>query len=139
MDSSHCADPGAKQTHQCQGQEDQVAGIDIYKTGHGKSAIILLTDIFGYSFINTRKLADRLANDTGATVLIPDYFNGDPMDPNIPNYRDMLPDWRKRHSVTEACLITDNFISAVKGYYQSLQVKFHNKFFLEKMIYYTVS
>ncbi|CAF3616674.1 unnamed protein product [Rotaria sordida] len=122
MDSLHCADPGANQTHQPQGHEEQVAGVNIYKTGQGKSAIVLFTDIFGYTFINTRKLADRFANDTGTTVLIPDYFHGDPMNPTIPNYRDLLPDWLKRHPTTEACEIADKFISTIKGHYESIQV-----------------
>ncbi|CAF2727166.1 unnamed protein product [Rotaria sp. Silwood2] len=122
MDSSHCADTGAKQTHQPQGHEEQMAEVNVYKTGQGKSAIVLFTDIFGYKFINTQKLADRFANDTGATVLIPDYFHGDPMDPNIPNYRDLLPDWRKRHPASEACEIADKLISTIKGHYESIQV-----------------
>ncbi|CAF4406262.1 unnamed protein product, partial [Rotaria magnacalcarata] len=79
--------------------EEELAGINIYRTGHGKSAIVLFTDIFGYTFINSRKLADHFAIDTGATVFIPDYFHGDPINPNIPNYRDLLPDWRKQHPV----------------------------------------
>jgi dienelactone hydrolase len=123
MDSSHCTDPGAKQTHQSQGHEEDIAGVNTYKTGQGKSAIVLFTDIFGYSFPNTRKVADRFAEETGTTVLIPDCFQGDPIDTNLPNYRDTLPDWRQRHPMTEVCTIADNFISTIKGHYQSIQVK----------------
>lgn len=123
MDSSCCTNPGAKQTHLCQGHEEEIAGVTIYKTGQGKVAIIIFTDIFGYSFINTRKLADRFAQDTCATVLIPDYFNGDPMNPNLPNYRDMLPEWRTRHPVADANAIAERLISAIQGNYQSIQVQ----------------
>ncbi|CAF2075108.1 unnamed protein product [Rotaria magnacalcarata] len=122
MDSSCCTDPGAQQMHQYEGHEEELAGINIYRTGHGKSAIVLFTDIFGYTFINSRKLADHFAIDTGATVFIPDYFHGDPINPNIPNYRDLLPDWRKQHPVIEACKIADKFISTIKEHYQSIQV-----------------
>jgi len=128
MDSSHCTDPGAKQTHQSQGYEEDIAGVKTYKTGQGKSAIVLFTDILGYSFPNTRKAADRFAEETGTTVLIPDYFNGDPIDINIPNYRDTMPDWQKRHPVTEACTIADNLISTIKGHYESIQVKLNSLF-----------
>lgn len=123
MDSSYCANPGAKQTHQCQGNEEEIAEVSIYKTGDGSTAIVLFTDIFGYQFLNTRKLADRFANETGATVLVPDYFNGDPVNADVPNYRDQLPEWRKRHPVTEACIIADRFISTIKRRYESIQVK----------------
>jgi carboxymethylenebutenolidase len=124
MDSSCCANPGAKQTHQSQGYEEEIAGVNTYKTGQGKAAIVLFTDVFGYSFPNTRKVADRFAEETGTTVLIPDYFHGDPLNINIPNYRDLLPDWLNKHPTAEASAIADNFISTIKGHYQSIQVKF---------------
>ena len=128
IDSSSCADPGAKQSHVTQGHEEEIAGVNTYVTGQGKSAIVLFTDIFGYSFINNRKIADRFAEDTGATVLIPDLFNGDPMDLNVSNYRDRLPDWQKRHPATDSCAIADKFIPTIKGNYQSIQVKEKNIF-----------
>jgi hypothetical protein len=123
MDSACCANPGAKQTHQPQGSEEELAGVNIYKTGQGKSAIVLFTDVFGYSFINTRKVADRFAEATDTTVLIPDCFHGDPMNINLPNYRDLLPDWFKRHPVTDAYDIAEKVISTIKEDYQSIQVK----------------
>ena len=123
MLSSHCADPGEKQTHQSQGHEEEIAEVNTYKTGQGKSAIVMFTDIFGYRFINSRKIADRFAEETGATVLIPDYFNGDPVNPDVPNYRETMPEWSKRHPMTDACAIAEKFISTIKGHYQSIQVK----------------
>jgi dienelactone hydrolase len=132
MLSSCCADPGAKQIHQSQGHEEEIAGVNTYKTGQGKSVIVLFTDIFGYSFVNTRKIADRFAQETGTTALIPDYLHGDPVNPDVPNYRDIIPDWLKKHPVTEACAIADKFISTIKGHYQSIQVIF--KPFFNNMI-----
>ncbi|CAF4169245.1 unnamed protein product [Adineta steineri] len=122
MDSSHCTDPGAQQTYQSQGHEESIAEINTYKIGQGKSAIVLFTDIFGYSFINARKLADRFAEETGTTVLIPELFHGDPVNPNIPNYRESMPDWLKKHPISGACEIADKFLSTIKGHYQSIQI-----------------
>jgi hypothetical protein len=129
---SSCTDPGAKQTHQSQGHEEEIAGVNTYKTGQGKSVIVLFTDIFGYSFVNTRKVADRFAQETGTTVLIPDCFHGDPVNLDVPNFRDTLPDWKQRHPATEVCAMADKFISTIKGHYQSIQVTF--KLFFNNMI-----
>ena len=126
MDSQHCTDPGAKQTHESQGHVEQIAGVDAYKVGQGKSAIVIFTDIFGFVSPNTRKLADRFAQEIGTTVLIPDYFDGDPVDANKPNYRDSLPDWLNKHPINDACAIADRFISTIKGHYQSIQVPFNH-------------
>jgi dienelactone hydrolase len=122
MASTHCVDPGAKQTHESQGYEEEVAGVNTYKTGQGKSAIVIFSDIFGFAFPNTRKVADRFADATVTTVLIPDCFHGDAVDSTTPNYRDTLPEWIKRHPVDEVCDLADNFISTIKGQYQSIQV-----------------
>ncbi|CAF1178998.1 unnamed protein product [Adineta ricciae] len=122
MISSCCSEPGAKQNHISEGHVEQIAEINTYKTGNGKSAIIIFTDIFGFAFANTRKIADRFAEETGMTVLIPDYFNGDPVDPTVPNFRVGLPEWLKRHPPIDACALADKFISTIKGHYQSIQI-----------------
>jgi dienelactone hydrolase len=134
MDSSCCTNPGAKQTHQSQGYEEEIAEVNTYKTGQGKSAIIVFTDVFGFSFPNTRKVADRFAEKTGTTVFIPDYFYGDPMDINVPNFQDLLPAWKEKHPVTDACATASKFISTIKEHYQSIQVKL--KVFFNNIIYY---
>ena len=123
MSSQCCVDPGEKQTHEAQGSEEEISGVKTYKTGQGKSAIVIFTDVFGYSFINVRKLADSFAQGVRTTVLIPDYFNGDPLNPDLPNLSDVLPSWLKKHPPTEACEISNKFISTIKGQYQSIQVK----------------
>jgi dienelactone hydrolase len=119
---SCCADPGAKQTHQTQGHDEQIAGVNTYKAGDGKSAIVIFTDIFGSSFVNIRKVADSFAQGVSATVLIPDCFNGDPIDPNTPDIMAALPAWLKRHPAADACALAEKFISTIKGHYQSIQV-----------------
>lgn len=75
-------------------------------------------------------MADRFAEETGTTVLITDYFHGDPISPNVSNIRELIPDWLKRHPVPEICDIVNKFISTIKGHYQSIQVKL--KIFLNK-------
>ena len=122
MSGPCCVDPGAKQIHAIQGNVETVAGLSTYKTGQGKSAIVIFTDGFGHTFINTQKVADTFAETTGATVLVPDLFNGDPMDPDDPNLWGKLPGWLKMHPVQEACVLSDKFISAIKGDYNSIQV-----------------
>ena len=122
MSGPCCVNPGAKQSHEAQGSEEQIAGVNTYKSGEGKSAIVILTDIFGYSFINVRKIADSFAQATQTTVLIPDLFNGDPMNPDDPNLWDKLPAWIKKHPVTDACAIAEKILSTIKGHYQSIQV-----------------
>ena len=124
---SCCANPGAKQSHEVVGNEEKIGDVNTYKTGQGKSAIIIFTDIFGYSFVNARKLADSFAQGSGTTVFIPDYFHGDPISPECENIMEILPSWLKKHPPTEASQIAQTFLSTIKGHYQSIQVYFIEK------------
>jgi carboxymethylenebutenolidase len=45
--------------------------------GQGKRAIFLLTDAFGLPLKNCKIIADRLAEEVGCDVWIPDYFAGE--------------------------------------------------------------
>ncbi|CRG87550.1 hypothetical protein PISL3812_04568 [Talaromyces islandicus] len=40
-------------------------------------AILVIHDLFGWTFPNTRLLADHLADEVGATVYVPDFFGGE--------------------------------------------------------------
>jgi dienelactone hydrolase len=122
MSGACCVDPGAKQSHDAQGTDEKIGGVNTYKTGNGKSAIVIFTDVFGYSFVNVRKVADSFAQGSQTTVLIPDCFNGDPISPDVPNLFDVLPVWIKKHPPTDACNLAETFLSAIKGNYQSIQV-----------------
>jgi len=126
MSGACCVDTGAKQTHQAQGHVEELSGVNTYKTGQGKSAIVIFTDVFGHSFINVQKVADSFAKGVQATVLIPDLFNKDPIDPDTPNLMEkmstIIPPWLKKHPPTDACAIAEKFISTIKGHYQSIQV-----------------
>ena len=55
------------------GKETKLANNDVYVTGTNKdSAILLIHDIYGWTFGNTRLLADHFAKEVGATVYVPD-------------------------------------------------------------------
>ncbi len=47
-----------------------------YNNDHD-AAILIVTDILGWTFPNTRLLADYYAREANATVYAPDYFNGE--------------------------------------------------------------
>lgn len=61
------------------GKIEEFNGKDTYITGdkNSKAAILLVADVFGISLVNTQILADKLAKGVGATVYIPDYFDGE--------------------------------------------------------------
>ncbi|GAB1314700.1 Dienelactone hydrolase domain-containing protein [Madurella fahalii] len=42
-----------------------------------RAGILLVHDLFGWAFANTRLLADAYARETGATVYLPDFFGGE--------------------------------------------------------------
>ncbi|CAF1403463.1 unnamed protein product [Adineta steineri] len=122
MSGPCCVDPGAKQSHEVCGRMEEIGGVNTYKTGEGKSAIVIFTDVFGNSFVNVQKIADTFAENTQTTVVIPDYFNGDPIDANVPNLMEVLPAWLKKHPTKDTCLIAEKFISTIKQDYQSIQI-----------------
>ncbi|GMG51150.1 unnamed protein product [Aspergillus oryzae var. brunneus] len=58
------------------GRETILAGMSCYTVGTNSSvAILLLHDLFGWTFPNTRLLSDHLAEEVGCTVYVPDLRN----------------------------------------------------------------
>jgi dienelactone hydrolase len=56
-----------------QGQETVVNKQNCYVTGNSPGvAIIVIHDLYGWTFPNTRLLADSYAAEVGATVYVPD-------------------------------------------------------------------
>ncbi|KAJ4301065.1 hypothetical protein N0V90_003155 [Kalmusia sp. IMI 367209] len=51
--------------------------------GNEKVAILVVADLFGWTFINTRLLCDRYAEEANAAVYMPDFFGGEVIDPQI--------------------------------------------------------
>lgn len=65
------------------GQDSTIAGVPCYITqppaeAANGCAVILATDAFGYQLINARLIADAYA-DAGYVCVVPDYFQGEPM------------------------------------------------------------
>jgi len=120
MSGDCCVNPGAKQTYETKGFVEKIADIPTYKIGDGKNAIVIFTDIFGFDFINIRKIADHYSQATGGfTVYIPDQMKGDAMDPTDKNLIDKLPSWLAKHPVDEACKLADKFIAAIHAKHPS--------------------
>ncbi|KAI1259422.1 putative hydrolase [Xylariaceae sp. FL1019] len=59
------------------GKESTLANNKCYVTGDNKdAAVLIIHDIFGWSYNNVRLLADHYASEIGATVYVPDFFGG---------------------------------------------------------------
>ncbi|KAF2642341.1 alpha/beta-hydrolase [Massarina eburnea CBS 473.64] len=75
---SDCCKSGFRWNGTPTGTESTLAGTKAYVTGNNKDvAILLVHDIFGWTFNNLRLLADHFAEEAGATVYIPDFFDGE--------------------------------------------------------------
>lgn len=77
------------------GQDSTLAGVPCYITkptaaAPNGAAVILATDIFGYKLINARLIADAFAA-AGYTCVVPDYFQGQPMDMALLETFELLP------------------------------------------------
>jgi dienelactone hydrolase len=94
---SACADciKGSLDDGTPRGEDSTIAGVPCYLTkptaaAANGSAIILATDIFGYKLINARLIADAYA-DAGFICVVPDYFQGEPMDMQLLETFESLP------------------------------------------------
>lgn len=68
-----CCLRGFKWDSQPIGKESTLAGRGCYVTGsNAHAAILLIHDVFGWTFPNVRLLADHYAEEVGATVYVPD-------------------------------------------------------------------
>ncbi|ETS82923.1 hypothetical protein PFICI_04799 [Pestalotiopsis fici W106-1] len=64
------------------GRTGKLASNDTYITGDNPDkAIMIIHDLFGWTFKNLRLLADHYARETGATVYLPDFFGGEVVAP----------------------------------------------------------
>ncbi|KAH8894410.1 alpha/beta-hydrolase [Thozetella sp. PMI_491] len=60
------------------GKETKLDNHDAYVTGvNPEVAILVVHDAFGWTFRNTRLLADHYAREVNATVYVPDFFGGE--------------------------------------------------------------
>ncbi|KAK4447156.1 putative hydrolase [Podospora aff. communis PSN243] len=66
------------------GRETTVNGQSCYVTGSSADvAIIVIHDLYGWTFSNTRLLADHYAAEVDATVYVPDFFGGAVLSPAL--------------------------------------------------------
>ncbi|XP_024025898.1 endo-1,3;1,4-beta-D-glucanase isoform X1 [Morus notabilis] len=80
----HCgSNPPTLNASSGAGHVEKLGGLDSYVTGFpiSKHAVILVSDVYGYQAPNLRKLADKIAA-AGFFVAVPDFFHGEPYDPN---------------------------------------------------------
>lgn len=88
---SECCKSGFSWGGKPEGSETKVAGINTYVTGTSKKAAVLIVhDIFGWTFTNLRLLADHFAKEIGCTAYLPDFFGGEVIT------EDMMTDPEKR-------------------------------------------
>lgn len=73
MALSKCCISGFNWDGKPTGKETKLAGLNTYVSGSNKdAAVLIIHDIFGWTFTNARLLADHYANEAGVTVYIPD-------------------------------------------------------------------
>ncbi|KAF7555160.1 hypothetical protein G7Z17_g2387 [Cylindrodendrum hubeiense] len=78
MSINECCLKGFKWDGEPVGRIEKLEGEDVYVTGDNKtSAIMLIPDLFGWSFPNVRLLADHYAREINATAYVPDFFAGE--------------------------------------------------------------
>ncbi|KIW21052.1 hypothetical protein PV08_01631 [Exophiala spinifera] len=81
---SECCKTGFRWTGTPEGKETKVAGLDAYVSGSNKDAAILIVhDIFGWTFTNARVLADHYAKEADVTVYLVDFFGGELVTPDM--------------------------------------------------------
>ncbi|CAI7654216.1 unnamed protein product [Penicillium pancosmium] len=75
---SDCCIKGFQWNGEPKGHERNLAGNATYVTGSNrKVAILVIHDLFGWTFPNIRLLADSYAEEVDATVYVPDFFGGE--------------------------------------------------------------
>ncbi|KAL8026224.1 hypothetical protein ABFX02_14G013600 [Erythranthe guttata] len=93
------------------GKVKQFGGLDCYISGpsHSETAIILITDVFGFAPSHSREIADKVAA-AGYYTVLPDFFRGDPYQHGAP-----LTPWLKKHAPEEGIKDAIPIIEALKA------------------------
>jgi dienelactone hydrolase len=81
MSYSSCCFKGFKWEGTPAGRIDKVANLDTYITGdNSHAAVLVIHDVFGWTFPNIRLLADHIAKESDVTAFVPDFFGGEVLD-----------------------------------------------------------
>ncbi|KAK7898008.1 hypothetical protein LTR67_004640 [Exophiala xenobiotica] len=84
MSYSECCVKGSLWNGNPTGEEITLANNETYVTGNNPNvAIMVIHDAFGWTFPNTRILADSYAKEADATVYMPDFFGGEVLPSDI--------------------------------------------------------
>lgn len=109
-----CENPPTLNPNSGGGHVEEIAGLNSYVTGSpdSKSAILLVSDVFGYEAPLLRKLADKVAA-AGFYVVVPDFFYGDPYAPD--KSEKPIKDWLKDHGQDKGFEDAKPVIDALKN------------------------
>lgn len=97
---------------------DNLYGLKTYEVGSKanaatKGAIVIAADIYGYSYINNKLVADAFARE-GYYVVVPDLLNEDFTIPEKFGEIGYFNDWLSRHPITAVATMFDDFASKMK-------------------------
>jgi len=105
------------------GSETSLADVKTYVTGTNKdAAVMIIHDIFGWTFKNARVLADHFAKEANVTCYIPDFFDGEVVDPDMLSTPEKqktfsIPDFIGRHNKDVRYPTITKFAKALKSQY----------------------
>lgn len=107
------------------GHVDKIAGRDTYVTGNNPhAAVLVIHDVFGWTFPNIRLLADHFAQEANVTAYVPDFFGGEILDFDLcrqEKYEAVgLPEFVKRNSRAIRQPEVLEFAAALRPEYKSL-------------------
>ncbi|XP_076925333.1 endo-1,3;1,4-beta-D-glucanase-like isoform X1 [Bidens hawaiensis] len=105
-----CENPPAASSGGESGEVLQIASLNSYVSGNpdSKTAVLLVTDVFGYGAPKLRQLADKIAS-AGYYVVAPDFFHGDPLTPGA-----NIAEWLQNHAPEPAVELAKPVIKALK-------------------------
>ncbi|KAF3064290.1 Protein AIM2 [Daldinia childiae] len=82
MSYSKCCLKGFEWSGTPSGKTGKIADFNTYIAGdNADAAVLLIHDVFGWTFPNLRLLADHFAREINATVYLPDFFGGEVVEP----------------------------------------------------------
>ncbi|KAF2402313.1 esterase/lipase [Trichodelitschia bisporula] len=112
-----CCTIGVKHEGEASGEITTIGGIETYvvypKDKSTANAVLLLTDVIGHKFINAQLIADQFAAN-GYFTVVPDIFEGDPLQLNRPADFDFNA-WRSKHGVDKTEPIVHTIIKELRG------------------------